>query len=72
LDELLYEVEVGTVKAAEFDLIGAAGERYRVSGNELIGAIMVPQPDGGAKVLWEDGYDHPDIDNLVRIRLLTN
>ena len=70
MDELLYEVEVGTVKAAEFDLLGKAGERYRVQGSELSGAIMVPQPDGGAKVIWEDGYDYPDIDNLFRIRLV--
>ena len=72
LDELLYEVEVGTVRAASFDILGTAGERYQVSGNELSGAILVPLPDGGAKVIWEDGYSHPDIENLMRIRLSTN
>jgi len=72
LDELLYEVEVGTVKAAEFELLGMEGERYRTPGSELSGAIMVPLEDGGAKVLWEDGYDYPDIDNLLRIRLASN
>jgi len=70
LDELLYEVEVGTVRAAEFDLLGTGGERYRVSGSALSCAIMVPLADGGAKVIWEDGYDYPDIDNLLRIRLV--
>jgi len=70
LDELLYEVEVGTVRAAEFDLLGTAGERYRVPGNELSAAIMVPLADGGAKVLWEDVCDYPDIDSLLRIRLV--
>ena len=72
LDELLYEVGVGTVIAAEFDLLGTAGERYRVSGSELSGAVMVPLAEFGAKVIWEDGYDHPGIDSLLRIRLVTN
>jgi len=70
LDELLYEVELRTVKAAEFDFLGTAGERYRAFGNDLSGAIMVPLAGGGAKVLWEDGYDHQDIDDLQRIRLV--
>jgi len=69
LDELLYEVEIDTVRAAEFDILGTAGERYRVSGAELSGAIFVPLPDGGAKVVWDDGYEHQDIDNLLRIRM---
>jgi hypothetical protein len=69
LDELLYEVGFDTVRAAEFDLLGHAGERYRVSGSELAGAILVPIAERGAKVLWEDGYGHPDIDDLTRIRL---
>ena len=69
LDELLYEVEVGTVRAVEFEIIGAAGESYSVPGSDLSGAIMVPLPDGGAKVVWEDGYNYPDVDSLLRIRL---
>jgi len=69
LDEVLYEVGVSTVKAAAFDLLGTAGERYSVSGGELNNAILVPRPDGGAGVIWADGYDYPDIDNLLRIRL---
>ena len=69
LDELLYEVEVGTVRAAEFDLIGADRERYRVPGGDLSGAVMVPLADFGAKVLWDEGYDYPDIGRLLRIRL---
>ena len=69
LDELLYEVEVDTVRAAEFDLLGAAGERYRVPGTDLSGAVLVPLADYGAKVLWEEGYGYPDIDRLLRIRL---
>ena len=69
LDELLYEVETGTVRTAEFDLLDTAGQRYRVSGGELSGAIMVPLPDGGAKVVWEDGYGYQDIGSLLRIRL---
>jgi len=68
LDELLYEVEMATVKAADFDLLGTAGERYRVSGNELAEAILVPLPAGGGKVLWPEDSDHPDIENLLRIR----
>jgi len=68
LDELLYEVELGTVRTAEFDLLGTAGERCRVSGGELSGAIMVPSAAGGAKVIWEESYGYPDIDDLLRIR----
>jgi hypothetical protein len=68
LDEVLFEAGVETVRAAEFDLIGTTGERIRVSGRDLSSAILVPLPDGGGAVLWEDGYDHPDIDNLLRIR----
>jgi len=72
MDELLYEVGVGTVKAAEFDILGKAGERYRVQGSELSGAVMVPLADGGAKVIWDNGYNYPDIDDLFRVRLVTN
>lgn len=70
LDELLYEVELDTVKSASFDLLGTAGERYRVVGSELGDAILVPLPDGGGRVLWAEGYDYPNIDNLLRIRLV--
>jgi len=69
LDEVLFEAGVQTVRAAEFDLIGTAGERVRVPGADLSSAVLVPLPDGGGRVLWADGYDHPDIDNLLRIRL---
>ena len=69
LDEVLYETGVDTVRAADFDLLGTAGERVRVAGADLSGAILVPLPDGGGKVLWSDGYDYPDINNLLRIRL---
>jgi len=68
LDEVLYEAGVETVKAAEFDLLGTAGERVRVSGAELADAILVPLPDGGARVVWAEGYEYPDIENLMRIR----
>ena len=71
LDELLYETGVKTVRASEFDLLGVAGERVRVPGAELSEAILVPLPDGGGKVVWADGYSYPDIDNLMRIRLVT-
>ena len=70
LGELLYEVEVDKVKTATFDLLGTAGERYRVSGSELTNAILVPLPEGGGRVLWAGGYDYPDIENLLRIRLV--
>jgi len=71
LDEVLYETGVRTVIAAEFDLLGTAGERVRVSGAELSDAILVPLPDGGGKVVWADGYGHPEIGNLMRVRLVT-
>ena len=69
LDELLYEVEVGTVKAADFELIGMSGERYGAAGSELSDAILVPLNGGKAKVLWAEGYPYPDIDGLQRIRI---
>ena len=70
LDEVLYEAGVEIVKAADFDLIGTVGERYRVPGGELSGAILVPAPDGGGAVLWQEGYDYADIDRLLRIRVV--
>ena len=69
LDEILYETGVETVKAAEFDLLGTAGERIRAPGSDLSSAILVPLPGGGGKVLWEDGFEYPGIDNLMRIRV---
>ncbi|MCL1827879.1 MAG: hypothetical protein FWG32_00120 [Oscillospiraceae bacterium] len=70
LDELLYEVEIDTVKAAEFEIIGRSGERCRAPGSELKDAIMIPLPGGGAKVIWTESSDHPDTDDLLRIRLV--
>ena len=70
LGEVLYEAGVETVRATDFDLIGTAGERYRVPGAELFDAILVPLPDGGGAVLWPDGYEYPDIDNLLRVRVV--
>ena len=70
LDEVLYEVGVETVKSVDFDILGVSGEHVRVSGAELSGAILVPIPSGGASVLWDEGYDYPDIDELSRIRLV--
>ena len=72
LDEVLYETGVETVKAASFDLLGVNGERVRVSGMDLPDAILVPLSDGGGKVVWADGYEYPDIENLMRIRLIEN
>jgi len=69
LDEVLYEVGVETVRAASFDLLGSAGERVRVTGQDLPGAILVPTMSGGGSVIWADGYDFQDIDDLMRIRL---
>jgi hypothetical protein len=69
LDELLYEVEVETVRAASFDLLGDKGERYTVPGSELSDAVLIPVFGGGAKVIWADEYDYPDIESLLRIRL---
>ena len=72
LDEVLYEAGMTTVRAADFDLISTAGERVRVPGNELSGAVLVPLPDGGGMVVWQDGYDYPDIDELLRVRAVEN
>ena len=70
LEEVLYEVEMEVVRGADFELIATNGERYRVSGSELSNAILVPLPGGGAKVLWDEGFDYPDIDDLLRIRVV--
>lgn len=71
LDQILYEVEMNSVKTETFELRSTTGERYRVTGEELSEAILVPLADGGAKVLWADGYDYADIDNLQRIGLVS-
>jgi hypothetical protein len=71
LDELLYEMEVGAVKSAYFDLMDTSGASYKVRGADLSGAIMAPLADGGAKVLWSDEFDYPDIGSLYKIRLAT-
>ena len=68
LSEALYEVGVKSVKAAYFDLLGTAGERYQVNGEELENAILVPLLGGGAKIVWAEGYEYQDINNLQRIR----
>ena len=72
LDEVLFEVGVETVRTADFELIGTSGQRVRVSGADLKDAILVPLPSGGGSVLWADGYEYPDIDELLRIRLAQN
>ena len=69
LDEVLYEVGVETVRGASFDVIGAGGERYRVAGAELHGAVLVPLPDGGGSLVWMDGFDYPDVERLLRVRV---
>jgi len=69
LDEVLYEVGVKTVKAAAFTLIDTSGARYDVAGADLSSAILIPaQSGGGASVVWGDGFDYPDIEDLLRIR----
>ena len=70
LDEVLYETGVDTVRAADFEIIGTAGTRYRVSGADLTDAILVPVTDGRAMVIWKDGCGYPDIDDLLRIKLI--
>ncbi|MCL1816061.1 MAG: molybdopterin-dependent oxidoreductase [Clostridiales bacterium] len=70
LSEILYEVELDTVKGATFDLLGTAGERYRVCGAELANAILIPLPQGGGRVMWAEDSGYPDIENLLRIRLV--
>lgn len=68
LIEVLYEVEVQNVSGGYFYLMGTAGERYQIAGSSLSGAILVPRPDGSAALLWLDGYDYPQIENLLRVR----
>jgi len=73
LDEVLFAVGVHTVRAAEFELVCTSGERVRVSGELLHRAILVPtfhEPNGGGRVLWLDDYGYPNIDDLLRIRLV--
>ena len=72
LDEVLYEVGVETVKDAMFLLIGTTGERISVSGAELADAILVPAQFGGAGVVWADGHETSDIENLLRIQLVND
>ena len=73
LDEVLYEVGVETVRDIDFYLYSMSGERIRVQGSELSDAILVPaQSGGGGSVIWAEGYDYPDIENLLRIRIAQN
>ena len=72
LDEVLYETGVESVRSVDFDLLGTTGERVRVSGADMSGAILVPLPDGGGMVIWDYGYDYPDIDDLMRIRSIAS
>ncbi|MCL2125761.1 MAG: hypothetical protein FWH33_07210 [Oscillospiraceae bacterium] len=68
LDEVLYEAGMETVRAAEFDLLGTAGERVRVAGDVLFDAVLVPLDNGGASVIWAVDHGVPDIGELLRIR----
>ena len=70
LNEVLYEIGAQTVMAAVFEIVGTEGERFRVAGDELSGAILVPLPDGGGMVVWLDGYAYPDVGRLLRIRVI--
>ena len=70
MDEVLYETGFETVRASDFDLIGVSGERIRVSGLDLADAILVPTLSGGAGVFWPQEHDYPDIEELLRVRLV--
>jgi len=73
IDEVLFAAGLRTVRAAEFDFIGTAGERVRVSGEVLNRAILVPhenKPNSGGSLIWLDDYGYPNIDDLLRIRLV--
>ena len=70
LDEVLYEVGVDTVKAAEFELIGINGQRVRARGADLGGAVLIPTAGGGAGVAWMPGHDYPAVEELLRVKLV--
>lgn len=69
LEEILYETGVETVKTASFDILGTAGEKITVSGQDMSRGILINRADGQAAVIWDPATGHKNIDNLLRIRL---
>lgn len=70
LDEVLYETEIKKVKTEHFDILGTAGEKITVKGEDMSRGILMPQADGRASVIWEKDTGYENIDNLLRIRLV--
>ncbi len=70
LDEVLYETGMKAVKSESFDVLGNAGEKITVAGEDMSRGILVVRENGATGVVWDKGTGYTDIDNLLRIRLV--
>lgn len=70
LDEVLYETEVKKVKTERFDILGTAGEKITVKGEDMNRGILMRGDDGKAGVVWDNSTGYKNIENLLRIRLI--
>ncbi|MBR3392325.1 MAG: hypothetical protein IKG74_06690 [Firmicutes bacterium] len=69
VEEVLYEVGVETVKAAEWLIVAADGSEQRVSGEDLDQAVLIRKSDGCDKLVWQSDLGYQDVDSLLRITL---
>ena len=69
VEEVLYEVGVGTVKAAEWLIVGRDGGVQRVSGEDLDQAVLIRKADGFDKLVWQSPLGYNDVDSLFYITL---
>lgn len=70
LDEVLYETEVKAVQTENFDILGTAGEKITVKGEDMSRGILVTSKESSTGVIWEKDTGYQNIDNLLRIRLV--
>lgn len=69
VEEVLYEVGVETVKAAQWIIVDTDGSEQRVSGEDLDQAVLIRKSDGCDKLVWQSDLGYQDVDSLLRITL---
>ena len=69
VEEVLYEVGVETVKAADWLIVGRDGSEQKVSGEDLDKAVLMRKADGFDKLVWQSDLGHQDVDSLFYITL---
>ena len=68
LKELLEEVQVQDIEEKQFEVIGTAGERVLLNGQDLSAGLIIIKDDGTCPVVWQEGTPLQAVDNLLRIR----